>query len=83
MNRRIKKKIKTRLQSSFMQQLDINKRKFYPISKTYREIKNEHKRFHETMIHYRHIEYRLKGYSYQLRTSRRLRKGWKTRILTR
>lgn len=82
MNRRIKKKIKKRLQSSILGQLDINKRKFCPIAKTYREIKNERKMFHKTIIYYRHIEYQLKGYSYQLCAIRRLRKDWKRTWLT-
>ena len=77
MNKRIKKKLKKRLQSSIMANLDIDKRKFHPIVKTYREIKNERKSFHKVTICYRHIEYQLKGYSYQLCTKRRLRKDWK------
>lgn len=82
MNRRIKKKIKKRLQSCIIPQFDINKRKFCPISKTYREIKNERKKIHEALIYYRHIEYQLKGYSYQLCAIRRLRKDWKRTWLT-
>lgn len=76
MNKRIKKKIEKRLHSGIMTKLDENNRKFCPIAKTYREIKNERKAFHKTVIHYRHIEYQLKGYSYQLSNSRHLRKDW-------
>jgi hypothetical protein len=74
MNHRIKKKIKKRLQSCIIQQFDENKRKFLPIFRTYREIKNERKRFHKMFIHYRHITNNPAGYSYQLRTCRCSRK---------
>jgi len=76
MNRRIKKKIKKRLQSG-PYQFDVNRGRFCPIAKTYREIKNERKAFHKTVIWYRHIASKLIDYSYRLHNRRRLRTAWK------
>ena len=78
MNMRIKKKVEKRLHSGILTKLDENKRKFYQTTKTYREIKNERKAFHEVWVHCRHVTYKLIGYSQQLCNSRRLRKEHKS-----
>lgn len=76
MNRRIKKKIETRLQSA-PYRFDVNREELCPIVKSYREIKDYYKRYHEELINCRHDIYKFKGYTYQLRTISRLRKAWK------
>jgi hypothetical protein len=77
MNRRIKKKIETRLQSA-PYRFDVNREELCPIVKSYREIKDYHKRYHEELINCRHDIYKLIGYSQQLCNSRRLRKDRKS-----
>ena len=74
MNRRIKKKIETKISKSMFQFDSLGH--FVPTANTYREIKSEHKKVHNAIVWLRHVTYQNDGYSYQLQNKRKLRKGY-------
>ena len=74
MNRRIKKKIQTKISKSMFQFDSLQH--VVPTANTYREIKSEHKKVHDVIVWLRHVTYQNDGYSYQLQNKRKLRKGY-------
>ncbi len=75
MNRRIKKKLKTKVSKS-MFQFDPHRHEMVPTAKTYHGIKLERKKVHDAIVWLRHVTYHNDGYSYQLQNKRKLRKGY-------
>ena len=74
MNRRIKKKIETKISKSMFQFDSLGH--FVPTANTYREIKSEHKKNHDVSIWLRHMTSQYKGYDAQLKDCRRFRRKY-------
>ena len=75
MNHRIKKKLKKKVSKSMLQ-FDPYRHKMVPVAKTYREIKLERKKIHDSIVWLRHVTFQYKGYDAQLKDSRRFRREY-------
>lgn len=75
MNRRIKKKLNKKL-SKAMLQFSPYSHNLIPTAKTYRGIKMQRKRIHESVVWMRHVTFQYKGYDAQLKDARRLRREY-------
>ena len=75
MNKRIKKKLEKKAAMSMMQ-FDPYLHKFVPVAKTYRGIKSERRKVHNSIVWMRHVTFQYKGYDAQLKDSRRFRREY-------
>lgn len=74
MNRRIKKKIETKISKSMFQFDSLQH--VVPTANTYREIKSEHKKCHDMIVWLRRVTFQYKGYDDQLKDCRRFRRKY-------
>lgn len=75
MNRRIKKKLEKKASKSMIK-FDAFRLEMVPSAKTYREIKLERKKIHDSIVRLRHLTYQYKGYDAQLKDNRRLNRKY-------